>query len=63
MGGEDAGTGPIGEVERGHAVGRLVDGGGCGRRGGGAGLGPPLGGGRSLLLRGLLLAGVGHHGG
>jgi len=68
VGGEDAGAGAIGEVERGDGIdglGRRCSsccslGGGGGGRGDGC-LGSPLGCGGGLLLRGLLLAGVGDH--
>lgn len=59
---EDAGAGPIRNLNIGDSVGDLV--GGFGRRlhnGGGGGLSTSLGGGGGLLLCGLLLAGVGHH--
>lgn len=62
VGGEDAGAGAIGEVERGDGVDGLSD--GRGRRGGtrGRDLGSPLGCGGRLLLRGRLLAGVRNQG-
>lgn len=63
VGGEDGGAGAVGEVNGGERVGGGLGGSGGGGGGGRRGhLGPPLGRGRRLLLRGLLLAGVGHHG-
>jgi len=60
---EDAGAGPIRNLNIGDSVGDLV--GGFGRGGGHNGSGgsfaTSLGGGGGLLLCGLLLAGVGHH--
>jgi hypothetical protein len=65
VGGEDPGAGAVGELEGRDVVRRLIGGrssrggrgGGCSRR-----LSSPLGGRGGLLLRGLLLAGLRHHG-